>query len=61
MRQQLAALIYKRTGIIIYDGEDDATDYMPKSMRELMQLLKKFARVPEINDAVLYGENWEQA
>lgn len=61
MRQQLAGLIYSRTGIIIYDGEDDSADYMPKNMRELTQLLKKFGRVPEINEAVLYGEDWKQA
>ena len=34
---------------------------MPKNMRELTQLLKKFGRVPEINEAVLYGEDWKQA
>lgn len=61
MRLQLAGLIYSRTGIIIYDGEDDSADYMPKNMRELTQLLKKFGRVPEINEAVLYGEDWKQA
>lgn len=61
MRQQLAGLIYSRTGIIIYDGEDDSADYMPKNMRELTQLLKKFGRIPEINEAVLYGEDWKQA
>lgn len=61
MRQQLAGLIYSRTGIIIYDGEDDSADYMPKNMRELTQLLKKFGRVPEINEAMLYGEDWKQA
>lgn len=61
MRQQLAGLIYSRTGIIIYDGEDDSADYMPKNMRELTQLLKKFGRVPEINEVVLYGEDWKQA
>lgn len=44
MRQQLAGLIYKRTGIILNDGEDNAVDYMPKSMRELTQLLKNLRR-----------------
>lgn len=61
MRQQLTELIYRRTGIIIYDGEDDSADYMPKNMRELTQLLKKIARIPMIDEGVLYGENWEQA
>lgn len=61
MRQQLTELIYRRTGIIIYDGEDDSADYMPKNMRELTQLLKKIARTPMVDEAVLYGENWEQA
>ncbi len=61
MRLQLAGLIYSRTGIIIYDGEDDSADYMPKNMRELAQLLKKFGKVPEINEEVLYGEDWKQA
>lgn len=61
MRLQLAGLIYSRTGIIIYDGEDDSADYMPKNMRELTQLLKKFGKVPEINDEVLYGKDLKQA
>ena len=61
MRQQLAGLIYKRTGIILNDGEDNAVDYMPKSMRELTQLLKKFTKIPEIKGEVLYGTDWEQA
>lgn len=61
MRLQLAGLIYSRTGIIIYDGEDDSADYMPKNMRELTQLLKKFGKVPEINEEVLYGKDLKQA
>lgn len=58
MRQQLGELIYKRTGIIIYDGDDNFEDYMPKTMRELTQLLKNFAHISPIDEKILYGEDW---
>ena len=61
MRQQLGQLIFESTGIIIYDGDDNSGDYMPKTMRELTQLLKNFAHISPIDENILYGEDTEAA
>ena len=54
LQQQIIKFIYDRTGMILWDDEGRFSKFIPQTMRELTQLIKKMSRGSKIDYQKLY-------
>lgn len=57
LREQIAKIIYDRTGIIFWSDEEKGEEFVPQTMRGLTQLVKKIVFRPTIAQQELYNLN----